>query len=101
MVKPKPLTFMKDSLNEASDMDPKIRAVMSNALGDVIKLNMGEETEKLYKRLRETAQSVGGSGHTSGGGAGVGGGGGGGGGGRRRDIYRLAKAFIKVVQKKF
>ena len=65
---------------------------------------MGEEKEILYKRLRETAQSVGGSGHTSGGGAGVGGGGGGGGeggGGGMRHIYRLAKAFIKVVQKKF
>ena len=49
-------------------MHQKIRAVMSKALGDVIKLKMGEEKEKLYKELRETAQSVGDSGHTSGGG---------------------------------
>ena len=62
---------------------------------------MGEEKEKLYKERRETAESVGGSGHFSGGGAGVGGGGGGeGGGGGTRHIYRLAKAFIKFVQKK-
>ena len=58
-------------------MHPKIRAVMSKALGDVIKLKMGEEKEKLYKELRETAQS--------------------GGGGGTRYIYILAKAFRKVV----
>ena len=103
--KPLTLSQIKYSLSEASEMHPEIRAVMSKALGDVIKLKVDEEKEKLYKELRETAESgVGGGGdneHTSGGD------GGGGGAAAAGDdnrypvgaLNRLNLNFLKVVKK--
>ena len=103
---PLTLTQIKSSLRKASKMHPEIRAVMSKAMGDVIKLKMEEEKEKLFKELRETAESGGGGGggseHTSGGG-GEGGGGGGGGGDNNTypvgALNRLNLNFLKVVKK--